>query len=155
MQFHSLIFLVFLAFFFGGWILVRRSANGHYAWLVAASFIFYGRWDWRFLFLLAGSGLIDFFAALAILQRPQYRKALLIVSLAGNLGSLVIFKYLDFGIQSVNQIFTWLGIPVLIPAAGLILPVGISFYTFQSMSYTIDVYRGELRPTRNVVHFFA
>lgn len=155
MQFHSLIFLVFLAFFFGGWVLVRRNANGRYTWLVFTSFIFYGWWDWRFLFLLAGTGLIDFFAALAILQRPRYRKALLIVSMAGNLGSLVIFKYLDFGIHSVNQMFTWLGIPVLIPAAGLILPVGISFYTFQSMSYTIDVYRGELRPTRNVVHFFA
>jgi alginate O-acetyltransferase complex protein AlgI len=155
MQFHSLTFFIFLAFFFAVWPFVRRRTQLRYAWLVITSFVFYGWWDWRFLFLLVGTGLIDFIAALAIERWPRYRKPFLIVSLAGNLGSLALFKYVDFGIDGFNHLLTWMGISASIPAAGLILPVGISFYTFQSMSYTIDVYRGQLQSTRNVMHFFA
>ncbi len=72
-----------------------------------------------------------------------------------NLGTLMLFKYLDFGIQNLNSLLAFAGVGHPVPLVRLILPVGISFYTFQSMSYTIDIYRGELRPTRNILHFFA
>jgi alginate O-acetyltransferase complex protein AlgI len=155
MSFCSLEFLVFFAAFIAAWPLMRRGRNRRWAYLTAASFFFYGWWDWRFCFLLAGSGLIDYAAALGIARWPGRRRLLLAVSVLGNLGSLAVFKYLDFGIGNLNGLLGMLGVHAQVPAAHLILPVGISFYTFQSMSYTIDVYRGRLTPTRNPLHFFA
>ena len=155
MQFNSLVFIIFAIIFFALWPILRRGNNRRWIYLVVASFIFYGWWDWRFLFLIIGSGLIDFFAGMAMVRFPSKRKLLLILSLIGNIGSLSIFKYLDFGIHNVNWLFHLFGMDAQLPSAHLILPVGISFYTFQSMSYTIDVYRGQLTPTRNIFHFFA
>ncbi len=155
MQFNSIIFIIFGAVFFSLWPLLRRRNNVRWIYLVAASFLFYGWWDWRFLFLIMASGLIDFFAGLGIERFQRHKKLLLILSLIGNVGSLGIFKYLDFGINNVNWILGNLGIETQVPVANLILPIGISFYTFQSMSYTIDIYRGQLHPTRNIFHFFA
>lgn len=155
MLFNSIAFLIFGVVFFSGWWLARGGNMRRWLYLTAFSFFFYGWWDWRFLSLLIGTGLIDFFAALAMVRWPRHRLSLLIFSLLGNVGSLAVFKYLDFGIANVNWLLSLLGVAHQIPAAGLILPVGISFYTFQSMSYTIDVYRRQLEPTRNVVHFFA
>ena len=155
MLFNSLVFLVFMAAFFAAWPILRRRKNSRWIYLVVASFVFYGWWDWRFLFLIVGSGLIDFCAGLAMARWPARRKAFLIASIFGNLGSLAVFKYLDFGIANVNWLLGLFGADGRIGAARLILPVGISFYTFQSMSYTIDIYRGQLAPTRNVFHFFA
>ncbi|MBL7896945.1 MAG: MBOAT family protein [Crocinitomicaceae bacterium] len=123
------------------------------------SFVFYGWWDWRFLLLIIGSGLIDYIAAILIRQTPAYRKLILIVSLAGNLGSLFIFKYSVFFANLFEDVFATAGFDIdlvsRIPEFALILPVGISFYTFQSMSYTIDVYRGRLEPTKNILLFFS
>ncbi len=99
--------------------------------------------------------MIDFFAGLAMLKFPNRKKQLLVLSIIGNIGALGTFKYLDFGINNINWLFGFLGVDAQIPIAHLILPVGISFYTFQSMSYTIDIYRGQLKPTRNIFHFFA
>jgi D-alanyl-lipoteichoic acid acyltransferase DltB (MBOAT superfamily) len=141
--------------FFIGWPMLRRHNNVRWIYLVLASFIFYGWWDWRFLFLIMGSGFIDYFAGLAMEKYPGRRRTWLILSLIGNIGSLGIFKYLNFGIANANWILNLFGQGMQIPAANIILPVGISFYTFQSMSYTIDIYRGELKPTHNVFHFFA
>ncbi len=155
MQFNSLVFILFAILFFIGWPLMRRHNNVRWIYLVIASFIFYGWWDWRFLFLIAGSGFIDYFAGLAMEKYSGRRKTWLILSIIGNVGSLCIFKYLNFGITNANWILSLFGQEMQIPAANIILPVGISFYTFQSMSYTIDVYRGQLKPTRNVFHFFA
>ena len=155
MQFNSIIFLVFAILFFAGWPILRRRNNVRWIYLVFASFLFYGWWDWRFLFLIMFSGFIDYFAGLAMEWRPSRKRLWLILSLLGNVGSLGAFKYLDFGISNVNGLLSIFGIDVQVPAANLILPVGISFYTFQSMSYTIDIYRGELKPTHNVFHFFA
>jgi D-alanyl-lipoteichoic acid acyltransferase DltB (MBOAT superfamily) len=101
------------------------------------------------------SGLIDFCAGLAMERFPRRKRTWLVLSILGNVGSLSIFKYLDFTIANTNWLLQFLGIEIQIPAANLLLPIGISFYTFQSMSYTIDIYRGQLRPTRNVLHFFA
>ena len=150
-----MIFIIFGVIFFTLWPVFRRRNNMRWIYLVAASFIFYGWWDWRFLFLIIGSGLIDFFAGLGMERFPQRRKTMLVLSVIGNVGSLGIFKYLDFGISNINWILKSLGIETHVPAANLILPIGISFYTFQSMSYTIDIYRGQLHPTRNIFHFFA
>jgi D-alanyl-lipoteichoic acid acyltransferase DltB (MBOAT superfamily) len=155
MQFNSLIFILFAVVFFIGWPFMRRRNNVRWIYLVFASFIFYGWWDWRFLFLIAGSGFIDYFAGLAMEKYPGRRRTWLILSIIGNVGSLGIFKYLNFGITNANWILSLFGQEMQIPAANIILPVGISFYTFQSMSYTIDIYRGQLKPTHNVFHFFA
>jgi len=155
MQFNSLVFIIFGAVFFAAWPVFRTRRNPRWIFLVTASFIFYGWWDWRFLFLIMASGLIDFFAGLGIERLPRRKKLLLVLSILGNVGSLFIFKYLGFVTGTFNSLMSLAGGDVRLPAADLILPVGISFYTFQSMSYTIDIYRGRLHPTRNVFHFFA
>jgi D-alanyl-lipoteichoic acid acyltransferase DltB (MBOAT superfamily) len=153
--FNSFEFLVFFAVFIGLWRLVRDHRQRRWAYIVAASLFFYGWWDWRFIFLIIGSGLIDFAAGLAMAQRPAWRKPALVLSILANVGSLAIFKYLDFGLGTTNRLLGALGIESAVPLAYLPLPIGISFYTFQSMSYTIDVYAGRLTPTRNPLHFFA
>jgi D-alanyl-lipoteichoic acid acyltransferase DltB (MBOAT superfamily) len=155
MRFNSLEFLLFMVAFFAVWPLLRRRRHGRWIYLTAASLFFYGWWDWRFIFLILASGLIDFLAALAMHRLPRWRKVLLVASLVGNLGALGTFKYLDFLLASVGGTLSFLGAGVSVPLARLSLPIGISFYTFQSMSYTIDVYRGRMEPTRNVFHFFA
>jgi len=155
MHFVSLDFLVFCGLFFALWKFLKPNVQVRWLLLTTASFIFYGWWNWHFLLLIVASGLIDFLAALGIQRYPTYQKFLLILSLASNLSSLAVFKYLAFFITSTNSLATSVGYDVGIPLVSLTLPVGISFYTFQSMSYTIDVYRGKLEPTRNVLHFFA
>ncbi len=155
MLFNSLEFILFFAAFLAVWPLLRAGNNRRWIGLVAASFFFYGWWDWRFLFLLIANGLIDYAAALGIAAFPRHRRPLLAASIIGNLGTLVTFKYLDFLIENANTLLPALGLQGHIPHAHLVLPIGISFYTFQSMSYTIEVYRGRLRPTRNIFHYFA
>ncbi len=155
MLFNSLVFVLFAGCFFLFWPLCKRNRRGSYVYLIAFSFLFYGWWDWRFLFLIILSGLIDSLAALAILDRPRYKRLWLIISLAGNLGSLGLFKYSRFVWTNLQVVLPFLPAEPPMPDFFLILPVGISFYTFQSMSYTIDVYRGELTPTRSVLKFFA
>ena len=155
MLFNSFEFLVFAAVFFAAWPLLRGRKNSRWGYLVVASFVFYGWWDARFLLLICGNGLLNFLTALGMVRWPRARKAMLIASIAGNVGSLAAFKYLDFAIRNVNWLLAAVGAETHLPLAKWILPVGISFYTFQAMSYTIDVYRRELAPTRNVLHFFA
>lgn len=155
MLFNSIEFLLFLAVFLAVWPLFRSGNNRRWIILVTASFFFYGWWDWRFLFLLTASGLIDYGAALGMVRFPHAKKVLLALSVACNVGALATFKYLDFLIENTNGLLTVFGVDPCIPRVGLILPIGISFYTFQSMSYTIDVFRGKLRPTKNPFHFFA
>lgn len=155
MQFNSITFIIFGILFFSLWPLLRSRNNRRWLYLVGASFVFYGWWDWRFLFLIIASGLIDFFAGLGMERFTRHKKLLLVLSIIGNVGSLSVFKYLDFGINNVNWVLQALGLDTQFHAANLILPIGISFYTFQSMSYTIDIYRGQLHPTRNILHFFA
>ena len=127
--------------------------------LVLFSFIFYGWWDWRFLFLIIFSGLIDYFAALAIENKAGRKKVFLLLSLIGNIGSLAVFKYSGFIADNLDLLLSGVGVRAhfreSIPDFALILPVGISFYTFQSMSYSIDVYKGKLKATHNIWHFFA
>jgi D-alanyl-lipoteichoic acid acyltransferase DltB (MBOAT superfamily) len=125
--------------------------------LLAGSYVFYGWWDWRFLALMTLSSGVDYAAALGLerVQGHPARRAILWASLATNLGVLFTFKYFDFFADSLALLLGRFGVTALLPLLHLVLPIGISFYTFQSMSYTIDVYRGELRAERDPVKYFA
>lgn len=155
MNFTSAAFFVFLAISLCLWPWLRAEPNRRWLGLTALSFVFYGWWDWRFAALLLVSGLIDFYAALAMIRHPAGRKWLLAASLGGNLGLLAFFKYTAFFAQEAHYLLGWPDAGLLSAAQSIILPVGISFYTFQSLSYTLDVYRGELRPTPHLAHFLA
>ncbi len=159
MHFNSLAFLAFAAVFFALWPVLRRWRNVRWGYLTVASFLFYGWWDWRFLFVISATGLLNFGAGLGMAAWPRLKRTLLVLSVAGNIGSLAVFKYSGFFADTLSAILAAFGIDVALktglPDLLLILPVGISFYTFQAMSYTIDVYRGQLPPTHNVLHFFA
>ena len=123
--------------------------------LLIASYVFYGAWDVRFLLLIAGSTLLDYYVGLrldATVDRGR-RKQWLAASLIGNLGALAFFKYFGFFVESASLALESLGVPASRLRLDIVLPVGISFYTFQTMSYTIDVYRGELKATRSLRDF--
>lgn len=159
MLFNSLEFLLFSIFFFTLWPIVKKKGNSRWLFITVASLIFYGWWDWRFIFLILLSGFIDYFAGLAIRQKQLSKKVFLWISISGNLISLSIFKYSVFFAHIIEDLSQAIGIHVelsnSIPEFALILPVGISFYTFQSMSYTIDIYKGRLEPTSNPLLFFS
>lgn len=123
--------------------------------LLVASYVFYGWWDYRFLSLILASTLVDYLVALSLEKekRKHSRKLLLSISLIFNLGLLGIFKYYNFFIESWVDAWASAGITMQVSTFSIILPVGISFYTFQTLSYTIDVYRKQLKPTSNFIHF--
>ncbi len=153
MLFHS---FLFVAFFACVWLvtvlLPQRRRN---LFLLAASYVFYAAWSWKFLILLLGSTLLDYVAGRAIgaSQDPRVRRAWLAVSVIGNLGVLCFFKYFDFFIDALDALLLPLGTSVAGLRLQLIFPLGISFYTLQSLGYSIDVYRGHFRPVRNLVDF--
>lgn len=153
MSFNSLEFIVFAAVFALLWPKIRTSERWRSPFIVAASLVFYGWWDPRFVPLLIVSGLIDFYAARAMESDRTRARIYLVLSMGANLGILFFFKYAAW---ASAQIIEALGVPSR-PSwiADIVLPVGVSFYTFQSMSYTIDVYRRQLRATRDIAHFMA
>jgi D-alanyl-lipoteichoic acid acyltransferase DltB (MBOAT superfamily) len=155
MLFQTPTFGLFLVVVVAVATLLDGRAKLHQGFLLVASWLFYAAWDVRFLGLIVFSTFLDYFAALAIARAatPGRRRALLAVSLAGNLGLLGLFKYFDFFAESVERLLAALGVEASLPLLHLILPVGISFYTFQTLSYTIDVYRGTLEPRRSPVQF--
>lgn len=159
MFFNSIPFLLFSLVFFPVWIWSKAKVQLRYLVLTVFSFVFYAWWDWRFLFLIIFSGLIDFFAGLGIKKYPNQKKLYFIVSILINIGSLSVFKYSLFFAGIIETVFQFIGTNVSlkdnIPEFALILPVGISFFTFQSMSYTIDIYRNRLTPTNNILLFFS
>ncbi|MEN9578594.1 MAG: hypothetical protein RJA70_1603 [Pseudomonadota bacterium] len=149
MLFFDGLFFVFLAVTIAASSLAFSSVRARTWVLLIASYLFYGAWDWRFCGLILFSTTLDYFVALGLEGATQARKRqLMVASLIVNLGTLAIFKYLDFGIGSLNSLFN-----ADIPLLELVLPVGISFFTFQSMSYTIDVYRGEIQAEKNFASF--
>ena len=156
MYFNSAVFFWFLGAFLLLHFLLRGSLAGRNWLIVGASYFFYGWWDWRFLSLLLLSSLVDFFVGQALAAgKPENRRRWLGLSLGVNLGVLGFFKYFDFFSESVAGGLEALGFEASLPLLGVVLPVGISFYTFQSLGYTIDVYRGRLRPTRDLGAFLA
>lgn len=129
--------------------------RGQNRMLLVASYVFYGAWDWRFLGLILFSTVVDYLVALRLGEETaeQRRKHLLMVSLVTNLGLLAIFKYLGFFAESFQELAALAGFEVGPVTLSIVLPVGISFYTFQTLSYTIDVYRRELKPCRDFLDF--
>lgn len=125
--------------------------------LLASSYIFYGFWDWRFLFLLLYSTVVDFALALAIERSadPRTRKTLLVASLCTSLGILGFFKYFGFFTASMVELLNRLGVENSLPIVSILLPVGVSFYTFQTMSYIIEVYRGKVAAATDFISFAA
>lgn len=158
MIFNSLAYAVFLpVFFLLYWLVAGRSYRAQNMLIVVASYIFYGWWDWRFVSLLVFSSALDYGVGL-LLAREQTagrKKALLLGSCALSLGILAVFKYYDFFAISLAAAASRIGIHLSLPVLRLILPVGISFYTFHSLSYIIDIWRGKTQPTRDVVAYFA
>ena len=153
MFFNSVEFLIFLPVVLGVYYILSRRAQN--AWLVLASYFFYGWWDWRFCGLLALSTVIDFTCALRIntSSDSRVRRRWLLLSLCANLGILGFFKYFNFFVDSAAALLSAVGLQPHLPVLRVLLPVGISFYTFQTMSYTIDVYRRQLAPTRSFLDF--
>ncbi len=153
MFFNSLEFLVFLPVVLCAYYALERRAQN--VWLVLASYFFYGWWDWRFCSLLALSTVVDYVCALRIdrTEVPRTRRAWLLASLCSNLGILGFFKYFNFFADNAAALLSALGFQAHPPVLRVLLPVGISFYTFQTMSYTIDVYRRKLAPTRSFLDF--
>jgi len=123
--------------------------------LLVASYVFYGAWDWRFLSILIISTLMDYVCSLKIYgsDNPRVRKIFLVISLSGSLTILGFFKYFNFFVESFEALLLHCGLHVTAPLLHVILPVGISFYTFQSMSYVLDVYRKQAVPTKNLLDF--
>ncbi|MFC7000111.1 MBOAT family O-acyltransferase [Rufibacter roseus] len=158
MLFNSIDFALFLPIvFLLYWFVTNKSIWWQNLLIVGASYLFYGWWDWRFLFLIFFSTLVDYGIGLALGNEAHAgkRKALLWVSVLVNLGLLGFFKYYNFFLENFVSAFTLLGRPISGDALHIVLPVGISFYTFQTLSYTIDVYRKKLAPTKDFVSFMA
>ncbi|MEM7349420.1 MAG: MBOAT family protein [Acidobacteriota bacterium] len=153
MLFNSLEFAVFFALAFGVYCLLPHRAQNR--WLLLASYLFYGAWDWRFLGLILVSTVVDYRVAIHMsrVEVPRVRKRLLALSVATNLGILGTFKYAGFFLDSLAQLAAKVGLTIPPFALQIVLPVGISFYTFQTLGYTIDVYRGRVRPTRDFLDF--
>jgi alginate O-acetyltransferase complex protein AlgI len=155
--FNSYVFLfVFLPIVLTGWWAMRRNAP-RLAFLTLASYVFYGWWDWRFLPLMWASTTVDWIAGekIAASEDPKVRKRWLAASMTFNLSILGFFKYYGFFASSVNDAAYRLGMSGLAPMLNIVLPIGISFYTFNSMSYTIDIYRRIVRPAKSLLHFSA
>jgi len=157
MIFNSNIFILFFTVVLLLYWLIRNN-QGYRDWLiVVSSFIFYGTWDWRFLGLLIITGGIDFVCAYKISTSPQLttKKRWLMFSIVSNMGTLGFFKYSGFFLDSAFHIFEIFGLQSTRPVLAIILPAGISFYTFQALSYTLDVYRGHIKVETNPVKYFA
>ncbi|HRZ41694.1 MAG TPA: MBOAT family O-acyltransferase [Bacteroidales bacterium] len=158
MLFNSIDFAVFLPIVFVlYWFVTQGRLRLQNLLIVAASYLFYGWWDWRFLSLILFSTLVDYTVGLALkdVENQRKRKLWLLASIFVNLGLLGFFKYYNFFAENFAAAFSFFGSPIKTGSLHIILPVGISFYTFQTMSYTIDVYRRKLEPTRDFIAFTA
>jgi alginate O-acetyltransferase complex protein AlgI len=143
----------FLVAFSVYWLLGRH--RWRLVWLTAASAFFYACWKWEFLFLILGSTSVDYFVALRLerVQNPRARKWLVALSVTINLTILGCFKYAAFALDSATEVAHWVGWSVPAHAIKPFLPLGISFYTFEAISYVVDVYRGKTRPVRNPLDY--
>jgi len=158
MLFNSIDFALFLPIvFLLYWFVFNINLKLQNILLLIASYVFYGWWDWRFLSLIAFSTLVDYYIGRQLANETNInkRKVLLWISIIVNLGFLGFFKYYNFFIENFTQAFSFLGYQISSNSLQIILPVGISFYTFQTLSYSIDVYRRKLEPTKNFISFAA
>ena len=158
MLFNSLDFAVFLPLVFTlYWFVFRDSIKSQNILILVASYFFYGWWDYRFLALIAFSTLIDYFIGIRLEESENHkmRKGLLALSILVNIGFLGFFKYYNFFLDNFITAFSFMGMPIQPNSLNIILPVGIRFYTFQTMSYSIDIYRRKISATKDLVAFSA
>lgn len=158
MLFNSYLFALFLpVVFILYWFVFNRNLRVQNFFLVVAGYVFYGWWDWRFLFLIAFSTLFDFGIGILLDKTSDQakRKIFFLSSCVVNIGLLAFFKYFNFFIDNFILAFSAIGYHIPPISLKVILPVGISFYTFQSLSYTADIYRGKMNATRDLVSFAA
>jgi alginate O-acetyltransferase complex protein AlgI len=156
MLFNTLDFMIFLPIVFGlYWIIPSGKVKWQNILLMLASYYFYGCWDWRFLFLLAFSTWLDYFTGLKIHDSTsqKWRKTWLLISVCTNLGFLGFFKYYNFFLDSFVQLLEGFGVQAHYSSLQIILPVGISFYTFHGLSYVFDIYNRRIVPTRNAIDY--
>jgi len=155
MSFTEIIFAPFLFITFFTFFLFRHHARAQIWVLLIASYIFYGWWNITFLWLIVISSLLDFAMGYLIFSAttPGKRKFYLTLSLTGNLGLLGYFKYANFFIASLGAGLKSVGLDPHWPVLDIVLPVGISFYTFQTMSYSLDIYRGQIKPEKSLLNF--
>lgn len=153
MLYNTFVFAVFFIIVYS--LYVTLSHKWQNRMLLLASYFFYGWWDWRFLSLLWFSTAVDYVTGLklASTESPRARKAWLAGSIIIHLSVLGFFKYCNFFVDTFAPIVTYFGLDPASLRLNIILPAGISFYTFQTMSYTIDIYRGQSKPTRNIIDF--
>lgn len=158
MLFNSLDFAVFLPIvFFLYWFVFNKKIKVQNTFILIASYFFYGWWDWRFLFLILFSTITDFLVGKYLYRtsKKSQRKLLLWISIIVNLGLLGFFKYYNFFVENFIAAFSLFGNKLEGSFLNIILPVGISFYTFQTLSYTIDIYRKNLKPAHSFISFAA
>ncbi len=158
MLFNSLEFTIFLPLvFFLYWFVTNKSLKSQNLLILIVSYVFYGWWDWRFLSLIAFSSLVDFLVGIQMTKtsKPLSRKLLLALSIGVNLSFLGFFKYFNFFAESFSDAFTLFGNSFDPVQLKIVLPVGISFYTFQTLSYSLDVYNRKLKATHDPITFFA
>ncbi len=157
MLFNSIEFAIFLPLVFGlYWAIPGRLLTQRNLVLLVASYVFYAWWNWKLLPLIIGLSLSNFLIAIWLTQvAPAHRKLLLAAGIIADIGLLGVFKYYNFFVDNLNGAFTFMGMGLELRGLDLILPVGISFHTFQCMGYTIDVYRGRQEPSRNLLQFMT
>ena len=158
MLFNSFEFMLFLPIVFLLYWFVFKPRRLQNLFLVVASYVFYGWWDWRFLWLIALTSFSSYVSGILIQRHEGQRHIQRLVSASNiilNLVILAVFKYYNFFMDNLAFLFSSVGYRLDWVTLDIILPVGISFYTFQALSYTIDVYRGQIRPTHDIVEFFA
>jgi D-alanyl-lipoteichoic acid acyltransferase DltB (MBOAT superfamily) len=151
MLFHTWTFALFFAIFYPVYLLVKGT-RAKLPWLLAASYVFYGWWNPLYLILIVWSTTVDYAAVLGM-SRTRWKKPWLAVSIVNNLGMLGFFKYGQFAVDNINALLARLGLPYELASPGFLLPVGISFYVFQSMSYTIDYYRGDVEREPSFIRY--
>jgi len=158
MLFNSFEFLIFLPIVFIGYWLVFKKLYIQNIFLLVISYVFYGWWDWRFLLLIAFTSLLSYYSGLLILKYDSIKKSkkqVLVVNIVINLLILGIFKYYNFFAENFEVLFSQFGVKLDWVTLKILLPVGISFYTFQALSYSIDVYQKKIEPTKDIIAFFA
>ncbi len=155
MLFNSIEFFFFFVIVYSLYLILHKDVRKQNRLLLVASYVFYGFWDWRFLSLILISTVVDFFCSIKIdeTQDIKRRKRLLFISVFVNLSLLGFFKYCNFFVYSFAEFLGLIGVKGNPRLLNIVLPVGISFYTFQTMSYTIDIYRRRLKPTRQFFDF--
>src|SRR5687768_1421217 len=134
-----------------------RSTRARYVWLTITGYVFYGYWNPKFCLLMAFSTLVSYTAGLGLAKwtDPRRRKLCLVIPIVVDLALLAFFKYANFAVDTTRQVIHFLGADVTLPHLNVILPIGISFYTFHTISYIVDSYRRVIKPTRNVWEFAA